>query len=1051
MDEKDFFDLTGLPYDGDNMRRIESSQLARAINRNLSLLREEHDDGSTSPSRKAELKAHIDLLARTRGLLLSANDTMLERTLYRAMMQKRVDQESLKLRQWVRILKASGRTRFTKGTINARRDSTGLSRKRIQDIFESEGLILTDIAMKRPAFPMNSSKILSDLIALQRMSSRLQPSATSEANVYSGIAFMVSYIGVGSNETAEHYRQQSTQSLRSTLRGLAADAKLAKASVDDELGNLCKGLANALETQVLDSDENRRDFDIFVVYSGSAMTELFANLKQATPNELREPALAESFLQQMRTIFRAEFGEDIDESTLLSMYNTQARIIDDEPYFPEKVVTYVQCALHGCMSDFETMQEAYTVNKCKVCGAQLFKECSACHQMVKVSATVCPMCGAAFPDKALALKHFHEAELAMQRYDFPAAEASIAAGVLADPAQSGKAEYLRNRLLRTKEDFNRPLLRLREHISQKKFGAAEQLIRTLKQDRPALGIQAEEAAVQKGLEQARKVFDEALHRSVIQRIKAAEDALDRCIDYSPALQFLQSTPPLPSKSISVSVDSERKTARLRWARSDERQVTYTVVRGRGKIAPTHVQDRRCDILAEGLSANHWEDPAMQEGTMYTYAVFVVRQGLVSERKECSAQLMSKVTNIRFVQKDGALHFTWDSPLNCSGIRVMRAQGNERIVVAEAALDFFTDTKVQLGNEYTYTFQTIYQGVGESEGVSMVCKTTPKVEPYSIGVDRLRDDMYRVSWPAMAEVALRVYVGGAMVREQSSSTGYSDIELLPNSMHLIHVLAESEGKWLQSRNTVEVSTFSPCEIDQDMSKLYETARTGADKMVSRYQLHVVMEEPFPSNVTAFHYFVRPDTVPVASRWASEAEVREKAPDMRSASIEDYGLRRGLVASERSGAETAYYVTVFTAYDAHGNTILSAPSRHNFAREIVADIYWSYDQYAGQLCIDIRANIPLSRRPSLVLRCRPPLEARQELRRHGKNADDIQLAEIPGEDLLIPQASFQTSFTLDASIRGALLQYQGWNLAIAALHSGTNQFTPRLARGYDGKVR
>ena len=406
MEVKDFFDLTGLPYDEDRELRMTSFSLARVIDKSLSALREEQDDGSTSASRKKELQTHIDLLTKSRGELLSASDNNIDRSLLRAMKQKRVRAESDKLRKWVQILRSSGRSSFTKGTINARRGLTGLSRQTIQSVFESEGLTLREIELKRPSFPLNAQRILADMQRLHDLTVRLRPNNPVLPNAYSCIAYLAEFTGDASKGNEDYYRSLSAQDLCAKLRTFASHAKLTKAGVDDELGNLCKVLANALETQILDTEEHRAEFDVYVLYCGQDMTELFAHLKQATPSELREPGLAEAFLRQMRGLFHTGLGRYLEESVLLSMYNTQAGLIDDDPYYPEKVVIYVSCPLHGCVSEFESMQEAYTINTCKVCGAPLFKECAACHHMVSFSAITCPLCGTAFPDKALAHKHF---------------------------------------------------------------------------------------------------------------------------------------------------------------------------------------------------------------------------------------------------------------------------------------------------------------------------------------------------------------------------------------------------------------------------------------------------------------------------------------------------------------------------------------------------------------------------------------------------------------------------------------------------------------------
>ena len=249
----------------------------------------------------------------------------------------------------------------------------------------------------------------------------------------------------------------------------------------------------------------------------------------------------------------------------------------------------------------------------------------------------------------------------------------------------------------------------------------------------------------------------------------------------------------------------------------------------------------------------------------------------------------------------------------------------------------------------------------------------------------------------------------------------------------------------------MNTYRPCPIDLDESALYETARTVAGKIVSKYQLHVVVEEPIPDSVTMFHYFVRPNSLPENSRWATEDDVLAKATDMRSMTKSEYELRRGLIASERAEDETGYCVTVFTVYDDEGTTILSAPAQHSFNRGVIGDMYWKFACETKLLTVEFRANMPLTRRPSLVLRCSPSSEMRQELRRRGASTEAVALAEIPGEVLESPKAPLVAVFEISDDVLHTMGAYSGWNLSISAVSHGTDQFTPRLARGYDGKVR
>lgn len=275
----------------------------------------------------------------------------------------------------------------------------------------------------------------------------------------------------------------------------------------------------------------------------------------------------------------------------------------------------------------------------------------------------------------------------------------------------------------------------------------------------------------------------------------------------------------------------------------------------------------------------------------------------------------------------------------------------------------------------------------------------------------------------------------------------ELKLLPNLRHLedgstISVMAYSGGKWVESENSVQANTYSPCAIDKSRTELTEETITTPKGTVYSVELKIRLSQGIPNNVAGFYYAVR--TTSSASRWATVEEIG-KVHDIGKVSIKKYKEKDGIIYSESVTDERTFYISVFTIYDVGGNEVISEPKTIKVDRTISADLFWKVSKgFLGSLKLTISAvgNRPIEHVPELVLcGCNDG-----EFITNNNDPKAVEFIRINAVDLEKPQKEYSQSYDLAKDNYRKNMKF----FLFEANPVRSEKFTLRWFQGFTGKV-
>jgi predicted RNA-binding Zn-ribbon protein involved in translation (DUF1610 family) len=669
----------------------------------------------------------------------------------------------------------------------------------------------------------------------------------------------------------------------------------------------------------------------------------------------------------------------------LAIYNKEAGL-KDEPYIPAKAVFHVKC--HHCLnlSEFDDVTEAQRVNKCTHCGKPLYKRCKKCHKNVLVSLDKCPECAFVFANAAMFAKYFADAEQALLISDFESARGFLFKAQSADPSEKIRTDELAARIY---------------------FANAMKLPPS-------------------------KQADECLA------------ILQYCVDFKPAISFLQSTPPEPCGNFSAGLDSSAGHVNISWSCSSEQGVSYRLIRKQGKEIPANEMDG--EVLADNTKDTAYRDKTIAPGQWYSYAVFAVRYGVFSSVAGKTIVLLADVTDVHAEQMNTTVRLTWNAPKNSTGVTIRRTEGGRETVLTNNAHGSFEDAGVRYGVAYSYKLCANYTDLSSSQGVTVVITPMLKIGSFTITAKQLKENTYKVSWNINQKgIDLRVLVDEKQVRTLKSDAGNCDLELPAGGFHTITVLAYSGGNWLRSDNSPQVNTYSPCSIDKASSYFHEDAIVGLQESAYQIELHLKISGVIPPVVAGFYYAVR--TGASQNRWSANGEIGV-ASDIHRIGVAAYQKSGEILHTETAREEEAYYVSLFTIYNMGGKEIVSSPKPCRFDRPLIADLFWKVSKsLLGdlKLSINISGNRPLLRAPELVL-C--ACADNQHLLSHN-DPKAARLLSIPAEELRTPQKTYSKSYDVKTDLSVKQLKGTKFFLFETVSVPGEN-FILRWLKGFIGKI-
>jgi len=1013
----DMFDVIGLPFDPPEKApkkiKVAIDKTKKELNESLGT--------ATQQLERDELNKKLRSLDKFFG-----SDGKLSPD-YEEEAKTRTRQEMEKLSATVALLSQSGSRWYTEGTLRIHRQKTKLSKEHVEEIFKAAGFNKSEIDPLKafPKFPTNAEKTFIELEAL-RKSKDPNPNAadlTKSTDMYAFTAYLV-----GEPDNAAEYRSKSTPELASLLDGFAKKFAMR----NDDLGKLCASLATAGKSYFFNSEDNRQAYETFLKYKTPNLTQLFSSIGRVSKLDLLDPKFAEGCIKQISAVFGS-----YDVS--LAIYNKEAGL-KDEPYIPVTAVFHVKC--HHCQNliEFADITEAQRANKCSHCGQVLYKQCKKCHKNVLVSLDKCPECGFVFVSVAMYTKYFAAAEQALRRGDFESARSSMFQAQSVDPSEKKRTDELAARIDAEEKRYEKPINELRKLIADKMFQKASLAVANIS----GIDISSFEMQINTLLSQVQAKFENAKKLSPSKRADEYLAILQDCVDFEPAINYLQATSPEPCKNFSVSINTSAGHANISWSRSLELGVNYRLVRKQGKEIPANEKDG--EILLNDSKETSYQDKGILPACWYGYAVFAIRYGIFSSATGQVLLLLADVTNARAEQFDKTVRLTWNPPPNCTGITIRRVLNGTETVLTNNAHNSFEDKNIQYGTAYSYKLCANYINLSSSKGVDLVITPMPQINSFSITAKQLKECNYKVSWNINQNgIDLRVLVNEKLVRELKSDAGSCDLELPPDGFHTITIMAFSGGGWLRSENSPQINTYMPCSVDKVASYLHESAITSLQGSAYNLELHLKVGGLIPRNVAGFHYAVK--TGASQNRWPGVQDIGKDA-DIQRIGISAYRKNDEILYTETAREESGYYVSLFTIYDMNGKEVVSNPKPCRFERPLTASVFWKITKsFLGgmKLFIEISGNRPLTRIPELVL-C--VCSSSQHLL-SPTDTKAKQLLKIPEIELGTPQKAYSGSYDVKTDLSTKQLRDIKFFLFEISLVPG-EKFSFPWATGFKGKV-
>lgn len=1024
MADYDFFDMTGLPF-------CEPEKSAQKINDAITQKLKELKSLLTNESqqiRRDDLNAQIKLLNDTKSAILTPECDKVIKDAYSDLVNKRTQEEIARLESTAKFMAIGGTKIITQAAIKKLQKDIKLSNGQISKIFSNLGFTVkkngdVDLAA---LFPNQVKKIDESIAAICRMKDPNPRGADLSLvkDAYSFVAYLT-----GSPENADAFRFNSDTA---ELQKICDDYSKKNAAIGQEPIKTCAALAATVKVNVFNSDENRNKYDFYLKYKSPNLSQLFTSMKITPEPVLMESRFAEPCIKQIAEAL------DCNYDVAVAVYNKEGNC----NYEPQRAVYYVKC--HHCNSknEYPTEADAIKINSCTNCKKPLYKRCAKCGNMVLESLEKCPHtnCGFVFAGAKMFSKHYSAAEAAVRSCDFDLARKYLLEAQKADPSEKHRIDQLSAKIDAEETRYKEPLNKLRTLISARMFFKAQEILPSIIQKYPNLNIADMEKNILETVKKANLAFASAQNLTASKKADMCLSILQYCADHQSSVNFLRATPPVASRNLIATPNNSGGFINISWAISEEQGVKYHLVRKNGKTPPASVNDGI--LLLEDSNSSNYCDSKVLPGEAYSYSLFISRMGVFSNPTTKFAVLYADIQNLRAVQNKSSIRLTWDTPQNSAGATVTRSSNGRETILSRSAHGSFEDFGIEYGVTYTYTISVNYADSVRSPGIRTVVTPFLIIDSFRIKALPIKGNTYKVSWDiTQPNIDLRILVNNSVVRECTSSSSFADISLPAECFNTIKVMAHSGGTWLESENSVQVNSYSPCSIDKKRTEITEKAISTPKGTIYSTELKIRLDSPASSNVVGFYYAVR--TAYCDSKWAKVDEIGN-SQDISKISLTKYRAQDGIAFSASVTNEQAFYVSVFTIHNVNGREIVSEPKTAKVNRVAVADLFWKVSKSilsAPKLTINIVGNRPIERAPELVLCCC----GEKEYITSPDDAKAVEIIHLPAKDLDEPQTNYTTVYELPK------VNVKGVKFFLFELNPmRSEQFTLRWFQGFTGKV-
>ena len=797
--ERDFFAYTGVSFD-------PPAAKAEDIKKAVDLAKSKYNSSQGESSKKFEQVEIVEFLEEKKNLYIEGSKTSKAFKEDAAVKKEQVIAALKKtIARKYKSLNPSGDTSIKvpvmEGTVRTMAANRRLQFATVVKAYEEVGFVIEkpieNLKDKLPKFTSESNfRSIQEKISSVRELKKFYDPRFSGREQVTDIYSMMAYLK-GEVYNSEFYKDQPTGNLAVLAKQLQADFP---GSTGDDTVSLYFGIVSLAEQYIFKSDEMRRSYELYLVYHNKELEDLYKELKANDNATKHDQGYAEECIAVIANYFP-------DHGTASAIYNKEAGIIND-PYTSYNRY-HIKCANCGLNNTFESEIEAKARNKCTNCGSPLFKVCEVCGELVPRTLFRCSK-GHSFPNKEAFKRYSRLTEAAVKAGKLDEARNYFSKMQSADPYETTVTETLRKLIDEETAKYQAPLRQLDAFIADKAFMKVMELAGKIALKYPSLNIADKKAIAARTLENCRKSFESTRQKDAQARVGNALDILNECSDYAPAIELLRMYPPGRCINLKSFADPDNNTISLRWKKTSDRGVTYTLVKKEGKKAPADLMDGT--VIRRNSLDLEFSDRKVQPGKVYSYSLFNERQGVCSEPVSVSTAVLAKVSNIKYKQVNNTVHFDWQLPLNCDGVVVTKAVEGRESTVAERARNNTDDASPSFGKRHVYYFSAIYDGLGLSERASVDFTPTVSIGSFPIQVSKA-DDNYRVKWNiSQKNIDLKVFVNDKEAAQTYSDAQYYDLRLPSGGFYKVMVKALSGGNWVPSQNTAEINTFAPCGFD-----------------------------------------------------------------------------------------------------------------------------------------------------------------------------------------------------------------------------------------------
>lgn len=405
--------------------------------------------------------------------------------------------------------------------------------------------------------------------------------------------------------------------------------------------------------------------------------------------------------------------------------------------------------------------------RCKECGEELIQPCPKCGEPTPTENAACSCCGCHTGDAPLVNALFKDAKRFVAAGDFDKAQAHLNRVLDYWPEWQSAIQEKKQVELRKRERTEN-LNEILSFITDKKLETAEIQLRHYSQRFGPDGIEKTKKQIDDGLQLASNAFGLAERT---RRAGKTEDAIDKyeealsyCVDFSPALSAMASSPPPPPNNITAQWVGQ--TLRLNWKEAKARgKICYRIVRKTDGL-PTNDKDGK--IIAETY-VSKVDDTDIKSGVPYFYGVFSIRAGVISTLFAGTGPhlKMDEVDKIEYKAGNKQISIKWQPPGGCLSVEVRRWEGIASTKPSEGVRVIFSgnnllDSGLQNGRRYRYLIVAKFCNPNDttktlfSKGKSIIAMPVAPPEPVLDLTARRNERLVFLTWtPPAGKVEVQI--------------------------------------------------------------------------------------------------------------------------------------------------------------------------------------------------------------------------------------------------------------------------------------------------------